>query len=239
MTESTGNPTQVRVLIADGSMATRRSIRTVFDNDRWFCIVDEIGRPQEFVNACVELAPDIVILGLSGSAGDPEGLAMKAAFHRALRAVPALCVIAIVAGDSAEELLEPVRGGARGVLLRDAPANTLLEAVGEVLAGSAALDPRLTGTLFEYLAAGSGFFFATDPPRLRMHPAVMRALSPREQEVLLLLAQGNRNKEIAAQLGVSVGTVKTHLRHIYRKLTVSDRTAAVLTALQLRLPEAA
>jgi len=238
MTDSAGNPAEVRILIADSSMAARRTIRDVFDHDRWFSVVGEVARPQELVNACVELAPDIVILALSDSAGDPEGLAMKAAFHRALRAVPALAVIAIVPGDSAEELLEPVRAGARGVLLRDAPASTLLEAVGEVLAGSAALDPRLTGTLFEYLAAGSGFF-AADPPRLRMHPAVMRALSPREQEVIQLLARGQRNKEISAELGVSVGTVKTHLRHIYRKLTVSDRTAAVLTALQLRLPEAA
>lgn len=64
-------------------------------------------------------------------------------------------------------------------------------------------------------------------------------LSPREREVLHLLAQGNRNKEIAAELGVSVGTVKTHLRHIFRKLMVADRTAAVLSALRAGWREAA
>jgi DNA-binding NarL/FixJ family response regulator len=237
MTETAGAPAQVRILIADGSIAVRRRLLEVFVHDRWLSVVGEAGRPQELVDACVQLAPDVAIIGLAGSIGDPEGLAMKAAFHRALRAVPALSVIAVVSSDSAEELLEPVRAGARGVLLQDAPPSTLLEAIGEVLAGGAALDPRLTGTLFEHLAMGSGS--TIDPLRLRMHPAVLRALSPREQEVLRLLGQGNRNKEIAVQLSVSVGTVKTHLRHIYRKLSVGDRTAAVLTALQLRLPEAA
>jgi len=64
-------------------------------------------------------------------------------------------------------------------------------------------------------------------------------LSPREREVLRALAQGHRNKEIAVELGVSVGTVKTHLRHIYRKLTVADRTAAVVSALHVQMADAA
>ena len=78
----------------------------------------------------------------------------------------------------------------------------------------------------------------TDVPRAELHPAVLRALSPRERQVLHSLAQGHRNSEIAVQLGVSVGTVKTHLRHIFRKLMVADRTGAVLAALHVRLPQA-
>ncbi|MEX0786126.1 MAG: response regulator transcription factor [Dehalococcoidia bacterium] len=238
MTHLAGSPIEVRILIADTSAASRHRVREVFDRDRWFNVAGEVARPQELPQACIQLAPDVVFLGLGGDEHDLDGELARAALRQSIRCAPALNVIALIAGDSPDDVLEPVRAGAKGVLLRDAAASTLLEAVADVMAGSAALDPRLTGALFEQLAAMNGPQ-GTDAPRLRLHPAVVRALSPREQEVLELLARGRRNKEIAAQLGVSVGTVKTHLRHIYRKLTVADRTAAVLTALQLRLPEAA
>lgn len=238
MTQMAGNPVEVRILIADASAASRRRIREAFEQDRWFNVAGEVARLQELPQACRALAPDVAFVGLGGEPYDPDGEVARAALRQSMRCLPSPNVIALIEGDSTEDLLEPMRAGAKGVLLRDAPAPTLLEAVADVMAGSAALDPRLTGTLFDHLAA-TATQQTPDETRLRLHPAVVRALSPREQEVLELLARGRRNKEIAAQLGVSVGTVKTHLRHIYRKLTVSDRTAAVLTALHLRLPEAA
>lgn len=105
-----------------------------------------------------------------------------------------------------------------------------------VLNGGSALDPHLTRMLFEYLASRAAEPAAAAEPRL--DPAALRSLSPREQEVLRLLCQGQRNKEIAVRLGVTVGTVKTHLRHVFRKLQVYDRTGAILTALHVP-PEAA
>lgn len=239
MADAAATGTRVRVLVADSAELVRRGIRDVLSRDRRFSVVGEIARPPDIVAACLELSPDIIFLGL-GRDGDGylDGSASLAALRQTLRLDPSARVIVLVDGDTVDDLLEPVLAGAKGVLLRNAPASTLLEAMNDVLAGGAALDPHLTRSLFEYLAAGAGLPTA-DVPRLRLDPAVLGTLSPREQQVLHSLAQGNRNKEIATQLGVSVGTVKTHLRHIFRKLVVADRTAAVLTALQVHLPDAA
>ena len=237
MAESAGGRTRARILIADSAELVRRGIRDVLTRERQFSIVGEIARPQEVPQACVDQTPDIVFLGLGGqySEGGCDGLA---ALRQTLRLEPFARVIVLLAGDAAEDLLEAVRAGARGALLRDAPGRTFVEAVNDVLGGGAALDPRLARSLFDYLITNAALSRVGVPEATIDLPA-FGVLSRREQEVLRALAHGCRNKEIAAELGVSVGTVKTHLRHIFRKLNVADRTAAVLVALQVRLPQAA
>jgi two-component system nitrate/nitrite response regulator NarL len=157
--------------------------------------------------------------------------------RRTLRLDPFARVVILVDDDGVNDLLDAIRCGARGVLLRDTPANILLRSAREIVAGGSSLDPRLARRLFESLASNGGDgVLAGAWPSLDRN--ALRSLSPREQEVLRLLAQGCRNKEIARDLGVSIGTVKTHLRHIFRKLKVYDRTTAVLTVLQSRHLEA-
>ena len=221
----------VKVLIADRSEQFRWRIREMFADEREFSVVGEIALPYDLIAACVNLSPHIVVLGLGAHHDGPDALSAIAALKRIIHAVTLVGVIVLVSSDTAEDSVQSLRAGARGVLLRDLSKRTLLDAVGDVMAGGAALDRRLTGMIFDCLAEGavSGSRDAQRP----MDPAVLRALSPREQEVLRSLAQGLRNKEIAAQLGVSVGTVKTHLRHIFHKLEVSDRVSAVLKAFQL------
>jgi len=231
------SPAPVRVLIADRSEHLRRRIREMFADEREFKVVGEIALPRDLAIACVNLSPDIAVLGLGAYGDGPYAWSVLAALRRIVHASTLTGAIVLVSNDTPEDFLQSLRAGARGVLLSDLSKHTLLDAVGDVMAGGAALDRRLTGTIFECLAEGAGHG-APDAPR-PMDPTVLRALSPREREVLHALARGHRNKEIAAQLGVSVGTVKTHLRHIYHKLEVSDRVAVVLKAFQLRLPEAA
>lgn len=239
MEEPTAGTAQVRVLIADNAELVRRGIRDVLARDGRFSVVGEIARPVDAAEAWLELAPDITFLGLGrDSEGYREGSTGLTALQQTLRSDPSACVIVLVNEDTAEDVLAPVRAGARGVLLRDASATTLLEATRDVLAGGATLDPRLARSLFDHLAFGAGPSLSSEQEHA-LDPAVLGLLSRREQEVLRALARGYRNKEIGAELGVSVGTVKTHLRHIFRKLKVADRTAAVLAALQVRLPKAA
>ncbi len=239
MEDSAASPLRARILIAESADLVRRGIRDVFASDHRFAVAGEVARPEDLVEACLELSPDITILGLAGDNGGGPGLPSPiAALRRTLRVAPFVGIIVLLADGAGAEILELVRAGAKGVLLRDAAASTLLEAAEDVLAGRAVLDPRLTRSLFDYLAAEADML-TTQVSQGELHPAVLRALSPRERQVLHSLVQGHCNKEIAVQLGVSVGTVKTHLRHIFRKLTVANRTAAVLAALQVRLPEAA
>jgi two-component system response regulator DegU len=228
----------VRVLIADGAELVRRGIRDVLAQDRRFAVVGEVERSVDLMDSCMELRPDIVLVGAGADVGD-DAQSSLAALRHARRVAPVRAIV-LVDAERVESLVDAVRAGAQGVLLRDSAGELLIQAMSDVLDGGAALDPRLIRNLFQSWQTAVGAALAggeAQSPQLA--PAILRALSPREQEVLRALAQGYRNKEIAVHLGVSVGTVKTHLRHIFRKLTVSDRTSAVLTALQARLPEAA
>ena len=237
VSEPSTSPAPVRVLIADRSERLRQRICAMFAHEPEFNVVGEVALPFDLTTACVNLSPDILVLGLGGLGDGPYALSALGALRRTVHAGTIVGAIVLLSRCTPEEFLLSLRAGARGVLLRDVPQRTLLDAVGDVMTGDAALDRRLTGTIFEYLAdsAGPG---AHDAPR-PLDPIVQRALSPREQEVMYSLARGLRNEEMAAQLCVSVGTVKTHLRHIYHKLEVSDRTSAVLTAFQVRLSVAA
>lgn len=221
----------VRVVVADGSELLRRGIRDVLTKDRRyrFAVVGDLARPADVPASVRQLAPDVVFLSMSAR---DQG----ARVFRDLLAIDRdACVIALVDETDVHTMLDAIRAGARGVLVRDAPATTLLEAAHDVIEGGAALDPRLSAVLFAHLASPE----QTNGTGGRgLDPAALTPLSPREREVLHALAHGYRNKEIAVALGVSVGTVKTHLRHIFRKMKVADRTSAVLLALRVR-PEAA
>lgn len=241
MVQHAGQPGSVRVLVADDAELVRRGIRDVLASDQRFQVVGELERPRDIVDACLERSPDIIFLGMA-EGSDKGGAVAESltALRQTLRLDPCARVIVLVDGETADSLLRPLQAGARGAFLRDAPAARLLEAIDDVLQGGGALDARLARSLFDYLAFNNGLPMPdASQPELKLDPTALRSLSPREQEVLRALARGHRNKEIASQLGVSVGTVKTHLRHIFRKLRVPDRTAAVLAALQGSLPEAA
>jgi DNA-binding NarL/FixJ family response regulator len=200
---------RVRVIVVEGAEFVRRGICGVLtQHGEPFELAAEISRAAALPQAC-------------------ELLEVRA---------PALAIV-LLEHDGIDGVIEAVRAGANGVLLREASGGTLLAAIHDVMAGGAVLDPRLARGLFDRLATGGAAGEGMVEPG--MDPAVAGALSQREREVLQALARGCRNKEISVQLGVSVGTVKTHLRHIFRKLHVADRTAAVLIALQGKLPKAA
>ena len=232
-------PQRVRVMIVESSELVRLGIRDVLTSNRDFVVVGETSLHQEAVDASAELLPDITFLGLSRSRQNNSGqLAGLEALNQILRANPHARVIALVDGDEMADVLLAVRAGAKGVLLRNTPADALQEAVLHVLDGDCALDPGLTRFLFEHIAS--------NPSQLGMvgttteqNPSVRVPLSARELEVLTWMAEGLRTKEIAAQMMISPGTVKSHIRHIFEKLHVTDRTSAVIASLRSGLLNAA
>ena len=241
MSEITRAPDQVRVLIIDDEELVRCGMRGVLAAEGRFTVVGEIARPGDVAQACQDLSPDIVFLGIERHSDNRTALRDGlAALRQALRVYPAAHVIILMDGKTPDDLVEVLRAGARGALVRGASAASLLKAVDDVLEGDVALDPRLARGLSEYLTHQGGQFmsldFNTDP---RFDARALTALSPRERDVFGALLRGCRNEEISAELGVTLGTVKTHLRHIYHKLGVTNRTAAILVALRTRLPEVA
>ncbi len=241
MSQSTAEPDQVRVLITDGADLVRRGIREVLAAEGRFTVVGELARPGDMAQACQDLSPDIVFLGIERDSDDRAALRDSlAALRQALRVYPQARVIVLMDSKTPDDLVGVLRAGARGALLRGASAASVLKAVEDALEGDVALDPRLARGLSEYLThQGSQFMPPGFDLDLRFDAGALAALSPRERDVLGALLRGCRNRDIATELGVTLGTVKTHLRHIYHKLGVTDRTAAVLVALQIRLPEAA
>jgi DNA-binding NarL/FixJ family response regulator len=227
---------RARILIADNVELFRRGLREVLLNDGRFEIAAETSELDSVPGVYAEVRPDIALI----TVGDEDAARrsnVTSAIHSIFQIDRGARIILLISSDVEEQVVGFIRLGAQGVLLRDASAVAILGALHDVYAGGAALDGRLANGLFRTVAAGSraGAFAGS----AGLAPAVLSLLSQRERDVLQALARGNRNKQIGAELGVSVGTVKTHLRHIFRKLQVSDRTAAVLVALDARLRKAA
>lgn len=235
----------IRILIADSAEIVRRGIRDVLTINGGFTIVGEVERPRDLPEACRNLLPDVTLMGMARAAhrdtGTPE---LLDALRRTVQANSSTIVIVLVDGNDVDDLMDSIRAGAKGILLRDAPAAVLTTAINDVLDGACALDPRLARLLFERLTATPGMSMAGDDGRDfaiasqdGSGEALRQPLSARELEVLRCMTQGLANKEIASALDVTTGTVKTHACHIFRKLYVNDRTSAVLAGLRMGLLE--
>ena len=223
---------RARILVADNVELFRRGLREELASGGRFVVAAEAARLEDVPGIYARVRPDVALISVSES--DEAG---RKALRDVLWIDQRARIIVLIAPEASEQVVQFIQAGAQGVLLRDASTATILGALRDVYEGGCALDGRLANLLFQGLAGSPAPVAAGVADGL--NPAVLSLLSQREREVLQALALGFRNKQIGAELGVSVGTVKTHLRHIFRKLHVQDRTAAVLKALDGRLRKAA
>ena len=235
MTPTTVESQRVRILIADSAELVRRGIRDVFASNDEFAVVGEVGWLSEAPDACRKLLPDITFLGLPRSTesnpGEPLSLEI---LQTILRAQPNALVIVLLDGDQAGDAIPAMQAGARGVFTRSSLGSTLQAAVQDILMGGCAVDPYLIRSLFENMIVYPSTNGTASPISQDDQPT-RSLLSARELEVLRAMADGLGNKQIAARLGISAGTIKTHVSHIFEKLGVNDRLSAVLTGLRMQL----
>jgi len=224
------------LLIAEPAELIREGICNALSADESYLISSRVDHLQEALASWVGAPPEVVIIGLTRS-GAASQLDPTAALRMIVELWPSALVIALAHRDSADNLVRAVEQGARGALLLDTSAAALRQAVRDVLAGGCVLDPRLTDRMFASVSstAETAVHSAAVPPS----GTLRRPLSARELEVLRELSAGLRNKEIAGRLGISAGTVKTHVASIFEKLQVNDRTAAAVAAIHLHLLDAA
>jgi len=203
----------IKVLIADDQALVRTGFRKILESEPDLEVVGEAGDGGEAVEAALLLRPDVVLMDIRMPRLD--GLEATRRLAGKTR------VLVLTTFDLNEYVYEALRAGASGFLLKDAPADQLVTAIRVVAAGEALLAPSITRRLIEE--------FARRPPS-DARPAELEALSPRELEVLRLVARGLSNAEVASELYVGDATVKTHVSRILQKLALRDRVQAVVLA---------
>lgn len=213
----------IRVLLVEDETLVRHGIRKLLELDPRMEIVAEAGDGEEALRLLGEDRPDVVLLDVRLPKLDGLGVL------RALRTRPEAppCLVLTTFDDRAL-ILEAIREGARGFLRKDVSLAQLVQAIETLAAGGTFLQPALTDSLMKGLEATRG----TLPDA---GASLVEPLTPRETEVLRLMAAAYTNREIAEALGAAEGTVKIHVSNILAKLAARDRTQAVLKSLELRL----
>jgi DNA-binding NarL/FixJ family response regulator len=200
----------IRLLIVDDHPVVRDGLRGMFAGHDEFEVVGEAPDGVTAVARALALRPDVVLMDLRMPGGD----GVSAISQMAERDLPAR-VLVLTTYDTDSDVLAAIEAGATGYLLKDAPPDELLRGVRAAARGDSVLSPAVASRLVG---------------RMRAPGPASEPLSQRELEVLGLVARGAGNREAAARLFISEATVKTHLTHIYAKLGVNDRAAAVAAA---------
>jgi DNA-binding NarL/FixJ family response regulator len=198
----------ISLLIVDDHPVVRDGLRGMFSADPRFEVLGEAGDGAEAIAAGEKLRPDVILMDLRM----PRTDGVTAIKELAKRGVPAR-VLVLTTYDTDSDVLPAIEAGATGYLLKDAPREELFRAVEAAARGQAVLSPAVATRLMG-----------------QMRQPASEPLSQRELEVLELIARGSTNREAAKALFISEATVKTHLLHVYAKLGVNDRAAAVATA---------
>jgi DNA-binding NarL/FixJ family response regulator len=206
----------IRVLIADDQELVRTGFRVILNAEPDLDVICETKDGRETIDAVGSLRPDVVLMDIRM----PNLDGIEATRRITARDNPPRVLI-LTTFDLDEYVYEALRAGASGFLLKDAGADELTHAVRVVSAGEALLAPSITRRLIED--------YARRPPRLEQ-PTALAELTPRELEVLRLLARGLSNADIAHKLFVGDATIKTHVARIFAKLDLHDRAQAVVLA---------
>jgi DNA-binding NarL/FixJ family response regulator len=210
--------TPVRVLIVDDQGMVRAGFRSLLGDEPDIDVVGEAGNGEEAVALATALAPDVTLMDIRMPVLD--GIA---ATRRLVETGVATRVLVLTTFALDEYVFEALRAGASGFLLKDAPAEELAAAIRVVAAGDALLAPAVTRGVIDAFVHRGGAALPTRDPSLDL-------LTPRELEVLGLLARGLSNLDIATALFVSEGTTKTHVSNVLAKLGLRDRVQAVVFA---------
>lgn len=203
----------IRLLIADDHPVVRAGLAGLLSDEPGFEVVGEAADGEEAVQLAGSTRPDVVLMDLRMPHVD--GVAATARIVAAEAPVPRVLILTTYESD--DQILAAIEAGASGYLLKAAPQAEIVAGIRSVAAGQSALSPQVAVRLVE---------------RMRRPEQDVVVLTPRETQVLRLVALGRSNKQIGLDLGIGESTVKTHLLKVFEKLGVTDRTRAVTLAME-------
>lgn len=211
----------IRVLLCDDQSIVTEGLRVILRQAGDIEVIGVVENGADAVEAVASRQPDVVLMDLRM----PVMNGIQATEH-IRQQHPATRVLVLTTYDDDEWVFDAIRAGAAGYLLKDAPRDQIIEAIRGTAAGATHVDPKVAGKLFQFVnqpaATPASAHFAVD-------------LSPREREILELIAEGLSNAEIADRLFLSKGTVQNYVSTLFAKLDVTDRTQAAVLALRYGL----
>lgn len=205
----------IAVLIADDHPLFRKGMHGLLDSLPETAVVGEATTGQEAVTMSLSLAPDVVLMDLQM----PEGGGLWA-IKQLVAQRPETRILVVTLFEDDESVFTALKAGARGYILKDANEDDMIRAIQAVAQGEAIFSPAIAARLMDYFTATQ-----TSP-----HAEAFPDLTEREREILVLIARGRSNGEIADELTISLKTVRNHASNIFNKLQVADRTQAALRA---------
>jgi two-component system, NarL family, response regulator YdfI len=208
----------IRILVADDHLIIRQGLRLILETQDGFDLVGEASDGAEAVRLCAEIKPEVVLMDLR-----MPGMDGLTAIERLRVEQPEIAVVILTTFNEDDLMMRGLRAGARGYLLKDTDRETLFNTIRAARRGETLLKPEIIARVLSQ-SGGSG-----------TTKSVQTGLTERELEVLRAVAQGERSKEIAINLGISERTVKAHLASIYNRLGVDSRAAAIAVASRLGL----
>ncbi len=226
------SPTPAQVLIADDHSLVREGMRAMLAREPGLEVVGEAENGLQALEMCRELRPDLVLMDVRMPKLDG-----MAATQTIKEEYPSISVLIVTTHQSPEYLMDAIRAGAAGYVLKDSTKQELLDAVRRVLDGESPLNQELAMQLLQRLTDEDRRH--TERPvesgKKRREERLAEPLTDREVEVLRLLVLGKTNREVAQSLRLSLSTIKSHVQRLITKLGVSDRTQAAVRAVELGL----
>lgn len=210
---------RLRIFLIDDHNLFRSGVKALLARQRDFEVVGEAADGLEGLKRAREMKPDVVLLDLN-----MPGIAGREAVQMLTEELPQTRVLMLTVSEDAEDLIDTLKSGARGYLVKNIDADFLVDAIRRAARGEAVMSPQMTSKLVQGLQNGGREMVpeAADKDRI----------SPREREILMLVARGASNKEMARELKLAESTVKIHVQSILRKLNLTSRVQAAVYAVE-------
>lgn len=214
----------IKLLIADSYPVIRAGLRSILSSSSDIQVIGEAQDGPGAIEKALELSPDVVITDLRMM--NSEGLSVLRGLHQR---APQVKVIVFTSSEDKDDYIEAMKLGCCGIVPKDAPPSMIIKSIQKVHAGEIWLDSTTTAAVIRQFASPTD---ATAPPvTTNAKPRERAQLSQREREIIVLIAQGYKNKEIAEKMFITEQTVKNHLHNVFDKLDVSDRLELALYAI--------